>query len=287
MKLGISTYSLVGALQSGELSPTGVLEEAARIGAEHVEIVPIGYSLDDNPELVESLRTRAGELGLELSNYAVGANFHDVSDEELEAELARLRKQVDIAHSLGIRKMRHDVARASDTSMRAFMAALPRLADACRQIADYAAPLGITTSVENHGYFIQRSDRVQALIEAVQRDNFRMTLDVGNFLCADEDPLPAVQSSVGYASMVHIKDFYRRPASRNPGEGWFATSAGNWLRGAIVGHGDLDIPGTLQAIKSAGYDGFLSIEFEGMEECRKATRLCVDYVRRTWDEIGG
>lgn len=100
------------------------------------------------------------------------------------------------------------------------------MAEACREIADYAAGLGITTSVENHGYFIQHSDRVQALVHAVGRDNFRTTLDIGNFLCADENPLIAVPNNIKLASMVHFKDFYIRPQDRQPGEGWFNPPVG-------------------------------------------------------------
>ncbi|MNC25700.1 hypothetical protein D3C75_737990 [compost metagenome] len=85
--------------------------------------------------------------------------------------------------------------------------------------------------------------------------------------------------------MVHLKDFYIRPQDRHPGEGWFQSSGGNWLRGAIVGQGDIDMPRVLQLVKESGYDGYISIEFEGMEECRKGTRLGLEYVKRTWNEI--
>ncbi|MBW7457416.1 sugar phosphate isomerase/epimerase, partial [Paenibacillus sepulcri] len=143
-----------------------------------------------------------------------------------------------------------------------------------------AARFGITTSVENHGYFIQASDRVQALIHAVDRPNFKTTLDIGNFMCADEDPVSAVKKNLPYASMVHIKDFYLRPSYRDPGEGWFKTASGNFLRGAIAGQGDIDIPEVLRIVKESGYDGYISIEFEGMEECRTGTRIGLGNVRR-------
>lgn len=106
-----------------------------------------------------------------------------------------------------VSKMRHDVAQSADRSIGNFNKQLERMAEACRQIADYALTYGITTSVENHGYFVQHSDRVQALIQAVDRPNFRTTLDVGNFMCADENSVAAVKNNISYASMVHIKDF--------------------------------------------------------------------------------
>ncbi|MCE3204022.1 sugar phosphate isomerase/epimerase family protein [Paenibacillus sonchi] len=285
MKLGISTYSLHSAFAAGELTLKGVLETIADLGAEHAEIVPLGFNLIDNPELVGVILQTAADRGLELSNYAIGANFAGLEAAERRRELERVKREVDVCAALGIQRMRHDVASSPDLSIACFLEELPQLAEACREIADYASGFGITTSVENHGYFIQHSDRVQALVNAVGRDNFRTTLDVGNFLCADENPLIAVASNLKLASMVHLKDFYIRPQDRHPGEGWFQSSGGNWLRGAIVGQGDIDMPRVLQLVKESGYDGYISIEFEGMEECRKGTRLGLEYVKRTWNAL--
>ncbi|MDF2837264.1 MAG: sugar phosphate isomerase [Paenibacillus sp.] len=285
MKLGISTYSLHQAFASGEMSIQEVIRHIASIGAEHVEIVPLGFNLTENPELIEVIKKQALESGIALSNYAVGANFSGLDDERFEQEIERLKREVDNAAALGVKKMRHDVASSSDLSISHFLAELPRLAEACRIIADYAAPLGITTSVENHGYYIQHSDRVQALVQVVDRPNFKTTLDVGNFLCADENPLVAVANNISIASMVHVKDFYYRPAADRPGDGWFNTSRGNWLRGAIVGHGDIAMRDVLRKVKESGYDDFISIEFEGMEDCRKGTKLGFDYVKRVWNEL--
>jgi len=64
-----------------------------------------------------------------------------------------------------------------------------------------------------------------------------------------------------------------------PSVGWFATPTPIALRGAIAGHGVLDLPAQLKLLKKAGYDGYLSLEFEGMEEPTKAIRLGLDYLR--------
>ena len=285
MKLGISTYSLYNALNSGEMTIREAIAYIASIGAEHAEIVPMGFNLTENPELIEVIKKQAEESGIELSNYAVGANFSGLNEEQYEQELARLKHEVDIAAALGVKKMRHDVASSNDLSISNFLGELPRLAAACQAVADYAAPFGITTSVENHGYYIQHSDRVQALVKAVDRPNFRTTLDVGNFLCVDENPAAAVANNISFASMVHIKDFYYRPSTVKLGEGWFKSSSGNWLRGAIVGHGDIAMQQVLHLVKESGYNDFISIEFEGLEECRLGTRLGFEFVKRVWNEL--
>src|SRR3712207_8560418 len=43
-------------------------------------------------------------------------------------------------------------------------------------------------------------------------------------------------ANLPYASIVHFKDFYIRPADTDPGEGWFRSRGGKYLRGAIVGN---------------------------------------------------
>lgn len=284
MKLGVSSYSLYQAMKEDNMSILDAIEWVAEIGGEHIEIVPIGFDLVNNPELILDIRNKATAVGIDISNYAIGANFIVDNNKAYETELLRVKHEVDIAHQLGVHLMRHDAASRMNTSIVQFNRDVEAIAQACREIADYAIRYDITTSIENHGYYIQASDRVISLVDAVDRSNFRATLDVGNFLCVDENPLIAVQKVLSYASMVHIKDFYIRNANLNPGEGWFKSSGGNYLRGAIAGQGDLPLWDILRVIKNSGYEGYLSIEFEGMEECRLGTRIALENVRRIWDE---
>ncbi|KKI92491.1 sugar phosphate isomerase [Bacillus sp. SA1-12] len=287
MKLGLSSYSLYSALKSKELDILQAIEWIAEQGGEHIEIVPMGFSLDDNPSLTDEIRQKAEAVGIEISNYAIGANFITSDEGQYEQEIERVLKQVDIANRLGVKRMRHDVAwrPIGEISIQQFEEDLPKLADACKRIADYATAYDITTSVENHGYFVQASDRVQTLLHHVNKANFKTTLDTGNFLCVDENPISAIKKNISDASMVHIKDFYYRTGKQDPGEGWFQTAAGNYLRGSIVGHGDIDIYEVIKVIKNSHYDGYISIEFEGMEECKQGSRISMDNVRRIWEQV--
>lgn len=288
MKLGVSSYSLASAINTGEMSILDVIQWTADQGGEHIEIVPIGYKLTDNPDLIESIVQKAKVVGIDISNYAIGADFLPASDEAFEQEIARVKKEVDIANQLGVKRMRHDVSfkSAEEATVQQFEQDLPRFMEACQRIADHALQYGIVTSIENHGFYVQASDRIQRIINSVDRANFKMTLDTGNFLCVDEDPVAAVKHNIRFASMVHIKDFYYRQASSyNPGEGWFQTASDNYLRGAISGHGDINLRDVISVVKKSGYDGYISIEFEGMEECKQGSRIGMDNVRRIWKEV--
>lgn len=284
MKIGISSYCFWQEFQSGKMDIIQAIGHIAEMGGEHVEIVPLGFDLTANPELIGAIKNKAAEVGIDISNYAIGANFAGLDEQAYEREIERVLREVDVAAALGVKLMRHDVANSDDRSIRQFTKDLPKLANACRRIADYAVQFGITTSVENHGYYIQASDRVLALINEVNRDNFRTTLDIGNFVCVDENPVIGVRNNIPFASIVHVKDFYIRPEALDPGEGWFKSTGGSFLRGAIVGHGDLDIRSALRTVRQSGYDGYLSLEFEGMEACVNATKLALNNVRRLWEE---
>jgi len=285
MKFGISTYSLHQAFISGQLTVEGVITTIAELGAEHVEIVPLGYNLLEQPQLIEVIKNTAQDSGLILSNYAIAANFSDLVATAFRQEVERVKRHVDVCAQLGINKMRHDIAFSKDTSYEHFMSEFNRFVEAASEISQYAAQYDITTSIENHGYYVQHSDRVRKIIEAVNRDNFKMTLDIGNFLCVDENPVTAVASSLPLASMVHVKDFYVRPADHIVSEGWFQSASGKWLRGSILGQGDIDMLKVLKLVKESGYDEYISLEFEGMEECLKGTRLGLQFLKQAWESM--
>ncbi|ANY71151.1 sugar phosphate isomerase [Paenibacillus ihbetae] len=290
MRVGVSTYSLLPAIRSGEMTILDVIDWIADNGGKHMEIVPYGFTLEDNEELADAVRKRAEAAGIQLSNYSMPANFVQESDEAFEAEVNRIKSHVDTVHRLGMKHMRHDVTAFTlppeKTGIDYVEGHLGQIVNGCRQIADYAARYGITTTIENHGVSVQASDRVQRVLQAVDRTNFKTTLDIGNFLCVDEQPLVGVKRNLPYASLIHVKDFYYRPYDQDPGGGrWFRTSHGNYLRGAIFGQGDLDVRRILRLIKESGYDGWITLEFEGMEDCREGTRIGLENLKRLWDEI--
>jgi len=284
--IGMSTYSLARAFAAGEMTVSQALPWMAERGAAHVEVVPIGFALTKDD--CDRLRSQAAEAKLFVSNYAISANFLLGDEEAQRVEVERVKQEVHLAHALGAKRMRHDVAwrPATESGIADYARALPALVAACRDIAEYAAALGVVTSVENHGYFVQHSDRVLQLVEAVDHPNFRMTIDIGNFLCVDEDPVAAVRKCLPVASMIHVKDFYVRRQRQSPGKGFFQTAGGHWLRGAIVGQGDLPVATMLRDIRASGYEGDISVEFEGIEEPLMGAEESLNHVLHLWEQAG-
>ena len=194
---------------------------------------------------------------------------------------------IDIAALLGAPRMRHDItAGYKGENYRSYESLIPTLAQAVREVADYAASKGVMTMTENHGFFSQDSDRVEKLYMAVDHPNFGLLCDLGNFLCADENPAEAVARIAPYTRYVHGKDFIVKPFySEDPGEGAFRSRGGNFLRGTIIGHGNVPVKHCLHLLKAAGFDGTISIEFEGMEPCVDAVRIGLANLKKYWSEV--
>lgn len=275
MQLGFSTWCFHNQLGDGSMSILDVIDWIAASEGSHMEIATVALAadnggdeapIDQNPELVASIKKHAAKKKVTLSGMCIGAQFLDLDPKAYTAEMERVKRHVDVCKELGIEHLRHDVAPWGKhaTNQAEFEAALPILASASKEIAKYAAQFGITTSVENHGMFMNGSERIRRLIYLVDEPNFKTTLDIGNFMCVDEDAFAATTANLSLASVVQVKDFFVRDFE--PGDGWLATPGGHWLLGSIVGHGDLPVRRILGAIKASGFDGFLSIEFEGLED---------------------
>lgn len=271
MKLGVSSYSYINLVKSGQMKQIDVIKKAKDMGFDVIEF--INFHLEDgetDEDFAKRAREESQRVGIEIAAYTVGSDFINGCDGNLEAEIERVKREVDIAHLLGAKAMRHDATAGyskDSEGPKSFQSALPRLVEGYRIITEYATTYGIKTMVENHGYFCQDSSRVEQLVNAVNHPNFGVLIDMGNFLCVDEDPAQAVGRLMPYATHVHAKDFHVKSGmTPDPGRGWFPSRAGNYLRGSIIGHGDVPIKQCLKIMKNAGYDGVLSIEFEGLED---------------------
>ena len=282
MKTSVTSYSFGGYVSEERLGYLGIIDKAAEMGFDGIEYTDGGYL--SIPGFAQNVKERAAEKGIEVVTLAVGANFIQGSGGSLKDEIKRVCGLVDIAAEMGAKMMRHDVAYGFDGAMkhsRGYDNALPRLAEGCREVAKYAEQKGVKTMTENHGYFSQDALRVEKLINTVACDNFGALVDIGNFMCADEDPTLSVAIMAPYAFHVHAKDFhYKSGMDINPGEGWFKTRAGNYLRGAIIGHGDAKVYQSIQTLKKVGYDGYVTVEFEGMEDNLRGISVGLANIKR-------
>ncbi len=297
MRIGVSSYSYSALVAQGKYTQFELIALARDMGFEFIEFAGLIVPEKENKaDYASRLAEECSRVGIGAGNYTIGADFLKPAQGNWKDEVERLKKEVDIAAILQAPGMRHDVTtgRGKNTELserqyepqsrapaESFDSVLPLLADACREVTQYAATKNIRTMLENHGYFCQDSDRVEKLISAVNHPNYGLLVDIGNFMCADEDSALAVGRIAPYGFHLHAKDFhYKKGFEPSPGQGWFPTRAGNWLRGAIIGHGVVPVSQCIRVMLSSGYKGDISIEFEGLEDPVVGLTLGLENLKR-------
>ena len=266
MKFSVSSYSY-GKYQTEE-GFEWIINKTAELGFDGIEFTDGMWRDNLDLEIAKKVKACCDAAGLEVVAYTIGADF---LKNGREATVEKLKQQVDFAEALGAKMMRHDTTYGYTFNERkhgiGFDNAIPEMVDGIREVTEYAQSKGIKTMTENHGHFAQDALRVEKLINAVNHPNFGALVDIGNFMCADEDPTLSVGIMAPYAFHVHAKDFYWKSGIEiDPGEGWGKTRACNRIRGAIIGHGSAKVYQSIQALKRVGYDAYLSIEYEGKED---------------------
>ena len=322
LKLGISSYCLSRKLYAQDMTLFDVMDWAKEHDCAHMEVVPFGLPLvnDDgtpNTEFAKRVGEHADKIGLPLSAFSLNAcvikpgDENETKEEKYEKEIARIEMIMDLAYEMGIRKMRHDTCTGQHPlgveyhTPEQFEEDFPTFVKAVKEVADYAASKGMRTTLENHGRYVNGADRLIRIVKAAGKPNVGLTVDVGNFLCVNEDPVVSVGKAIKYADMIHLKDFYIRDASRMfpqkrfrpttpeewhtmlPSLAYVGTNAADYqiLRGAIIGQGDMDMWKIISIIKNSGYDQEISLEFEGMEDCIAGTYYGLESAKYIWDRV--
>jgi len=259
MQLALSMWSLVHQVRAGEFDVMRFLEYAA--GQELAGVELLDYFWSDRQREMPAAKRRAEELGLAISAYAIGNNCVQPDAQERRKVEAALREGVETALALGTTRVRvfSGEAHPDVTPEQGLAYIVEVLAAGAR----YAAERGVTLVLENHGLFAGRGEQVRAIIEQVASPGLRANLDTGNFLLVGQSPSDAVRQLAPLVAYVHLKDF--RPVGPDFAGEVYRDLAGRPFSGAVVGQGEVDLADVLGVLRGAGYDGWLSLEFEGPE----------------------
>ncbi len=291
MKISVSSYSFHQYISAGKMTQLDCVAKANELGFEAIEFIDLEPcekpTLDQQLEYAKAIRAEADKYGMEINAYTIGATMYHDDPTDSAKEIERLKGQLLVAKELGAKVMRHDVCYklGKKGNSRSFDLMLPTIAANIRDLTSYAETLGIKTCTENHGYIAQDSDRMERLFNAVNHENFGLLVDMGNFACVDENSQTAVSRVAPYAIHAHAKDMYLKSAAFTRPSGWGTTRGGNYFKGAVIGEGDIPVKQCLKVLKRAEYDGFLSIEYEGAEDCIKGITKGLSNLKQMLSEI--
>jgi sugar phosphate isomerase/epimerase len=236
------------------------------------------YPQDESPAEIE----RALEQeGLVVACVGASNNFALPDAASRADQLRQIMKSVDIAAGFGAEVVR--VFSGNRLDGVDFTEARRWIVEGLKAAADYAVSRNVVLCLENHGLFAGKSGQVMDIIRDVDSEALRSTFDMGNFLLVDEPPEAALQVLQPMVSHVHVKDFMLVEESYT-GESYSALS-GNRYAGKVIGEGGVDIRGLLTRLKTSGYDGWLTVEFEGDGEQQAGSIRSVEYVKQALESI--
>ena len=288
MKSCISLYSYWKLVIAKKMTHYQVIDTIKSLGIDAVELqifdpaVPKDMTMG---EYAKTLCNYAREKGLEVPIFTVDSKIYC---DDPESELAHLCSLVDIASELNIPLMRFDIAYKflGNESTKSPKKVIDTIVPYIRRLADYAKEKGVKVCSENHGRIMQDSYRIEELMYCVDHENYGLLCDIGNFGGADEDCAAAVSKLLPHICFVHAKDsFLKSGMTYDPGRGYNRTRGGNFRRSTILGHGDVPVYQILTAIKKSGYDGYVSLEFEGIEDTMIAVEISSENLKRMLNDI--
>ena len=122
----------------------------------------------------------------------------------------------------------------------------------------------ITLTIEPHGIYTTNAEGLLKIMALTDSPYLAINFDTGNTTIAGSDAVDTLKKVIKHVKHVHVKDVKREMA------GGHATGV---THGCAVGEGDVDIKGCLAVLDKAGYDGCLSIECGGTEQCRRSAEF--------------
>jgi len=256
MRLGCAAYSYRQALQSGALTLEQFIDESARLGLDGVELTAYYFSATD-PGTLHRLKRHCFRHGLHILGTAVGSNFTQPDPEKRRDHVRMTKEWVDHSVQLGapcVRVFAGPVPEGVDEAE-----AMRWAVECLRECIAYGSQSGVVIALENHGGVTARAEQVLAIAEQVRGPWFGLNLDCGNF---SVDPYEEIRQVAPLAVTAHAKVTTRTPDGVQP----------------------VDYTRVRDILSAAGYEGYLSIEYEEKEDAATAVPRFVEDLRAALGE---
>jgi len=254
MRLGCAAYSYRQALQAGDLSLEAFVDECARMGLDGVELTSY-YFPETGRDYLNSLKAHCFRRGMHILGTAVGSNFAQADEDAREEHVRMTCEWIDHSVILGAPVMR--VFAGPIPSGVAEDTAFGWALDCLRRCVDYAAKEGVVVALENHGGVTSTPAQVQKFLDALDSPWFGINLDFGNFR---DDPYPGYAQIAPRTVTTHAKVTYRKGEGKEP----------------------VDYVQVAQIMQAAGYQGYISVEYEEKDDALAAVPRFVETLKQAF-----
>ena len=224
------------------------------------------------PRYLDQVRQSVEEAGLRVSQFTSARDFVNPDHSARERELDKMRREIDASVALGAPYYR--VTAGQEYPDLSYERAVEHVVECFLRGIEYADSVGVVLAYENHykDYFWDRPDfsqRAEVFLDIVSRMRgtpLRINFDCGNQVMIGEDPIKVLRKVSDLVVHVHASD-------RRVGE----------YRHEAAGEGDVDFVAIFSLLQSRGYDGWISVEYNGTEGL-DGLRRALAAVPKLWNE---
>jgi sugar phosphate isomerase/epimerase len=253
MKLGCICGTFNHSFEAGTIDQVRFLDRCANaLKVQGVELQDIHFP-QTRPTYLRMLSRVARDLGLSIIAVAVHNDFGRADPTLRQSEMVKVKQWVEVAEQMGAPMVRVFAGYPEGDHQ----ARWPAMIDALREVADYAGHAGVRLGLENHnhGAFTPTAHEFLCVLHEVNSPYLVPLLDTGNYV----DGWPSVQKTLGIAAHVHAKFWKVRED----------------------GSDDLvDYAKILPALRAAGYDDWVSLEYEAEEAETTGIPRALNYLRQ-------
>lgn len=263
MEISVSLWSYVELINANKITVEGAIRHMHQHGVKYVELLDYFLPTRESKEQAKQL---VKELGMKVASYSISNNF--VCDEETRKKQIEVVKEAcDFANYFDTKTIRVFCGDCSETYT--FDTAFDLIVKSFKECCIVAEQKNVYFCLENHGLLAGKASQIKRILETVNSDHLLTTIDTGNYLLVNEDAVMAAKTLKGKVGLVHFKDFKKVEKEHAKYHG-----IGVYVVGKVVAEGDVKMQEVVNTLAHNGYDGCLSIEYEG-ESSLEAVEKCI------------
>ena len=272
MRLGVSTYSY-WHFTPERVEIETVIDKAAELDLDGVEILHRQMASEEKNYL-QNLKRRAFIQGLDLYALSIHQDFVFPDVGERNKNVDHTIHCIELAYDLGIPAIRLNSGRwgtikSFDELMRhggnepvlpgyTEEDAFDWIIESIEKCLPFAEKNGVILGLENHWGLTNSPRGVDRIVSAIDSDWLMVTMDCGNFL---DEPYEKLEQISSQAVLVNAKTYYG-------GGEWYTL--------------ELDYVRIADILKDIGFNGYISLEFEGKADADIGVPKSVALLRKAF-----
>jgi len=206
VQYSVNAYTFNSLLRSGEMTFFDMLEFAAKIGLNAVDLT--GYYFSDYPEIPDDktlfeLKKKALALGLNISWTGVRNNFVKPEKTARASDIEMIKDWLKVSSKLGASIMRIFAGKGkhkgySRDEVKKWMV------EDLQECAKYAEEIGVIAGLQHHNDFLYEADEVIDILKRVDSEWLGLILDIGSLRRGD--PYKEIEKLAPYSNYWFVKE---------------------------------------------------------------------------------